>query len=293
MYYGARLATDYRQVWMDGMVDWSGALPQRMTDDGAEERFWQRYMADRARREDRTDPYADQVLESLLPMIQPTDTVLEIGPGWGNYTFALSRRAQSLTCVDSSDSVLRYLRETAAANGWPPFRTIRAKWETAPVAAKSSDVVFGMNCYYRMQEIEQALLKMDRTARRLAVAGMTIGPEQPHYWEIHHTLGYPIRFARRDYIHLTNVLYQLGIDVNCKLVPLEKKYVYETEEQLYKDQIGKIMLAEDRIDRKAVERILAKYVEARNGKWEYRHRFKAALLYWHPEESAGALEHRS
>lgn len=42
------------------------------------------------------------------------DTILEIGPGWGNYTFMLAELCRELTCVDISPDVLRFLQAVAA-----------------------------------------------------------------------------------------------------------------------------------------------------------------------------------
>lgn len=230
---------------------------------------------------DALDDYAADIRRELLQFIEPTDDVLEIGPGWGNYTFAAADKASSLVCVDSSRSVLNHLKKDTKRQGHQNIRFIHSKWEDS-VPKKQFDVVFGINCYYRMQEIDRALLNMNNSSKRWAIIGLTTGPEKPHLWEIHQELGYKVKFQRRDYIYLTNLLYELGIDVNCKIVNLERIYRYENEEQLLKDNLGVIL--EANYDRKATEKILRQFVTEENGILLYKHRFKAALLYWRPEE---------
>ncbi|HBZ83161.1 MULTISPECIES: class I SAM-dependent methyltransferase [Brevibacillus] len=278
MYYGVRLGMKSREAWMEGMKNWEGKLPERMTDDQLEESFWDQFLQ-RKTAEAEPDDYVREIGRELLSFIQEDDEVLEIGPGWGNYTFAAASKARSLTCVDSSASVLGYLEQGARAKGLSNMSFVHAKWEEyePPV----HDVVFGVNCYYRMQAIDQAMVNMNNSARRLAVIGMTSGPEKPHYWDIHQQLGYKIRFSRRDYIHLTNLLYELGIDVNCNILPLQKTYVYESEEQFVSQNLSAIM--EPSYDREKAEAILRQYLVWVDGKPAYVHQFKAALLYWKPE----------
>lgn len=277
MYHGVRMDMNFKQQWQEGMRDWSGNLPERMSDDGKEEAFWQSFIP---KKREGLDDYAAAIRTELLRFIEPEDSVLEIGPGWGNYTFAAAEKASALTCVDSSRSVLNYLQEATRQKGLHRTQFIHAKWEEVALN-KAFDVVFGINCYYRMREIDQALLNMNRAAKRLAIVGLTSGPEKPHLWEIHRQLGCRIKFQRRDYIHLTNMLYELGIDVNCKMVELERIYRYDSEEQLIKDNLNAVLDTE--YDRKAAQSILAQFVTEQNGVYLYPHRFKAALLYWKPE----------
>lgn len=279
MYHGVRLSLDSKSRWLEGMKNWEGILPPRMTDDALEEKFWNQFLQDKSNRPE-PDAYVADICGELVALIQPEDEVLEIGPGWGNYTFSAASKAKSLTCVDSSASVLDYLAKEAQAKGLSNMSFVHAKWEEYE-SPKTYDVVFGVNCYYRMQEIDQALLHMNNTARRLAVVGLTSGPEKPHYWEIYEKLGYRIRFARRDYIHITNLLYELGIDVNCKILDLQQTHRYDSEEEFVDHNLRAIMEAE--YDREKAEAILRKYLVWIDGKPAYIHRFKAALLYWKPE----------
>lgn len=158
---------------------------------------------------------------------------------------------------------------------------VHAKWEEMP-GDELADVVFGVNCYYRMQDIDQARINLNNGARRLAMIGMTSGPKKPHYWDIHQELGYRIKFSRRDYIHLTNLLYGLGIDVNCKIIDLQRTYTYASEQQFIEQNLNGILTPD--FDRTEAMNILLRYTSTVDGKVVYVHHFKAALLYWKPEQ---------
>lgn len=277
MYHGVRLGMDGKKRWLEGMKDWNGTLPERMTDDDREEAFWQDVMSKKA---GATDDYATVIRTELLHLIEPTDHVLEIGPGWGNYTYAAAQKASSLTALDSSRSVLDFLQEERKRAGLQTMRFIHAKWEEFE-PKESFDVVFGINCYYRMQNIDQALINMNNAAKRWAIIGLSSGPEKPHLLDIHQELGCNVNFQRRDYIYLTNLLYELGIDVNCKILELERIYRYKSEEQLVQDNLNVIL--DEKYDRKAAKEILYRYVKLQDGEFLYSHKFKAALLFWKPE----------
>lgn len=278
MHGSVTFTTDFTKLWQEGMKEWDGSLSERMRDDQKEEAFWQGFMPKKELHVE-PEPYVFKLQQELLDLLSPSDEVLEIGPGWGNYTFSTARKVKALTCIDSSRSVLSFLDDAARARSIQNLLLHHGKWETYE-AIRPYDVVFGVNCYYRMYDIEAALKKMNEAAKRLAIIGMTSGPEQPHYYDLRNELGYQIKFKRRDYIYLTNILYGMGIDVNCKIIPLVKRYTYDSFEELVKANTNRIL--DPHYDLQAVEAILKRYIQLDEGKYIYDHHFKAALLYWIP-----------
>lgn len=273
---GTQKGYDYIRLWKESMIDHDGNIPKRLKDDQAEEAFWSSMLE--RKKQHIPDPYAQVVERELLPLLNIDDHVLEIGPGWGNYTFAIADKVRKLTCIDSSKSIVQFLESQAAAKGVHNMQLIHEKWESEEEREKY-DVVFGFNCYYRMHDIGKTLLKMNKSANRLVIAGMTTGPEKPHYIELQQ-MGYKINLRRRDYIHILNVLYQLGILVNCKIVKLKSKKSYSSYEELIRDNTTKIL--DTHYNGHEVETIINKYVLEQDGKYEYVYPFHAALMYWNP-----------
>jgi protein-L-isoaspartate O-methyltransferase len=269
---------DYIELWNEAMIDHNGNIPKRLIDDQTEEAFWTSMLEGKKRH--KPDPYAQIVQQELLPLLNSDDHVLEIGPGWGNYTFAIANKVQKLTCIDSSKSIVQFLESQAIVKGLCNMELIYDKWESEKEREKY-DVVFGFNCYYRMHDIGKALLKMNKSANRLVIAGMTTGPEKPHYMELHQ-MGYRINLRRRDYIHILNVLYQLGIMANCKIVKLQSRKSYSTYEKLIRDNTTKIL--NEHYDGHEVETVINKYVTEQDGTYDYVYPFHAALMYWNPED---------
>lgn len=272
------LAINYEALWQEGMKDWHGKMPERMVDDSLEEQFWAQSIA--RKKIGQTDPYAARIFEAIRKKIEPQHAVLEIGPGWGNYTFPLAEYVEKLTCVDSSESVLTYLER--CLNDQEHVSYVHAKWEDlGENDIEPHDIVIGINCFYRMYHIKEALRHMNRLAKKRAILGMTTGPIQPHYEVLHAKYGYDIKFPRRDYIEFLNLLYEMDIYADCEIIKLKRTYEYDSYEQLIKTQSSKILSAN--FQSAHVEEALAPFIEEVDGRFFYRHDFHAALISWEPK----------
>ncbi|MBK3495800.1 methyltransferase domain-containing protein [Viridibacillus sp. YIM B01967] len=268
---------DFEQIWQEGMKDWSGRMPERMINDTLEEQFWAKYIEKNAGKE--PDPYAEGIFKIIAPFIAQSDTVLEIGPGWGNYTFPLAKHVEKLTCVDSSASMIEYLQRKCDDDGYNNISFIHEKWEDYN-KSEQYDIVFGMNCFYRIYEIKRALQQIHTSAKKLAIIGVTFAPMRPHYIDLHNKFGYALKYPRRDYIDLMNILYELDIHANCQIVNLEKTYTYNSYDEMI--HANSVKLLTPNIERAQVEEAVKNYVEFKEGRYHYKHQFKAAILYWHP-----------
>lgn len=268
------LRIDFERLWQEGMHDWYGNMPKRMTDDALEEAFWLQSMQKKTYKQ--TDAHAVPIFEAIRKHIPEQASCIEIGPGWGNYTFPLREVVKQLTLVDGSESVIRYLEQYFTDDTAVDF--VHAKWED--VTLPKHDVVIGVNCFYRMYEINRALKKMNALAKQRAIIGMTTGPIQPHYEVLDQTYGYDIKYPRRDYIELVNMLYQLGIYADCEMIKLEREYRYDTYEALYAAQSKKILSST--FDPNHVAAALAPFIREEDGVILYRHTFYAAIISWEP-----------
>ncbi|MCP1144455.1 class I SAM-dependent methyltransferase [Lysinibacillus endophyticus] len=268
------LQIDFEQLWKQGMYDWHGKMPERMINDELEEAFWTESIKKKTYRQ--TDAHAKPIYEKIRKHIPENATCLEIGPGWGNYTFPLREDVNQLTLVDSSESVLRYLQQYFIDDD--AVRYVHAKWEESEI--EPHDVVVGVNCYYRIYEMNAALLKMNHIAKKRAIIGLTTGQIQPHYVVLDQKYGYDIKYPRRDYIEIFNMLYQLGIYADCEMLPLERTYYYESYEDLYVAQSKKIL--NETFQLEDVKNALADFITEENGQIVYRHKFYAAIISWQP-----------
>lgn len=275
MQYGTQMP-NFGDIWRSLQRESNGECSARTIDDDEERKFWKSFI--KRRSTEAKDDYSDVVMSAVNGILGDRiyDSILEIGPGWGNYTFDLATNCRSITCVDISPDVLSVIRERGREQRiW--IDTVNSKWED--YSGKSADVIFGFNCFYRMRDIEDCIRKIDAKGNDLHIIGMTSGPEQEYYKAFHDRLGLDIKYDRLDYILLVNILYQQGIDCNLKIIPLQNEYVFPSMKQLIASETRRIM--NEDYDRKAVERILRRYFERdADGMYHYVHRFNAALIYW-------------
>ena len=74
-------------------------------------------------------------------------------------------------------------------------------------------------------------------------------------------------------------MYLQGIDCNVKIVPLVRDYAYDDFTTACNAVFGRILT--ESFDTKAAGEILAQYIcREDDGRWHYRHHFRAAILYW-------------
>lgn len=274
MMKGSPLQINFEKLWKEGMLDWHGNMPERMVNDELEEAFWAQSMQKKS--DKQIDDYAKIIYEKIKQHIPQNASCIEIGPGWGNYTFPLSEDVQSLTLVDGSESVLSYLKQYFMNDAHIQF--VHSKWEEAQI--EPHDVVIGVNCFYRMYEMNAALKKMNMLAKKRAIIGLTTGPIQPHYIALEEQYGYDIKYPRRDYIAIVNMLYQLGIYADCEMLKLERVYRYETLEQLYEAQSKKVLSPQ--FEMTHVKASLESFITMEDGLFVYRHPFYAAIISWEP-----------
>lgn len=274
---------DFEKRWQEGIKDWNGQIPERMISDEEEEGFWSKFLE--GKHQGILDDYTLPLREAILADIRTEDSVVEIGPGWGNYTFPLLDKIETLNVVDSSKSVLDFLSQNAEGKS---LKTHNMKWENFQ-QEELFDVVIGVNCFYRMFEIKKAIKNMNAHAKRLCIIGLTTGPLPPHYKTLEDKYGYRLKHPRRDYIDLLHVMYECGIYADCNLVPLKRKTVYASKEEAVRAGSKKIIGNE--ADPAHVEDALSPYLKEADQGFVYEQPFYGSLLTWKPHRKKGQELH--
>lgn len=281
------LKSDFSILWKEALKQEDGTYSRRLSDDQAEKEFWHHFMEKKSVYQQ--DGWAHVMMGEVKNLLKShqVHTIMEIGPGWGNFTMELADCCDTLTCVDISEDVLQYIDRTARELGKKNIFSICSKWENMS-GTENCDVVFGYNCFYRMLELKECLRIMNRTATRLCIVGMSVDGMTPYDLELKTALGARIVHDKKDYIHFVNILYQMGIDANVKVVPLEKELVYPGWAETVRSVMARVrdadmLLAEHGEE---VEQILKKYFkEAADGTCRYRLSYRGTLVYWEPGQS--------
>jgi CTP:molybdopterin cytidylyltransferase MocA/SAM-dependent methyltransferase len=126
----------------------------------------------------RADPARadDPSLVALLELVEPGDTVLDIGCGAGRYALPLARRVRHVIGLDPSTSMLDALRDGMQEYGISNVDVVHGRWPAAggdlaaDAAGQVADVSLIAHVGYDVEPIAPFLEAMEAVTRRLCVA---------------------------------------------------------------------------------------------------------------------------
>lgn len=269
--------TDFAQQWT-AQIKQSTSL--RMKEDGAEQDFWKQFIQKKVYAPEAS---SRQVLDYLRPLFAEyqIETALELGPGWGNYTLDLASICKEVACVDISQDVLDFILKTGAAHGYQNLTAHHVKWEIFE-SDKQYDLVFGYNCFYRQEDLISCFARMQRTARKLCVAGMNTGLAPVWVHELEQA-GAQIHWEWKDYMYFVGVLYQMGIDPNVRILPFHKTLHYASTADLVQGECARCDCKNIAPDK--AEAILCRHFTPHpDGSWTAEVSFRSGIVWWDAEQ---------
>ena len=132
-----------------------------------EEAFWERFGAwsDTLER----SGYPGELLERLMALVRPGDSVLDIGAGAGAYAIPVARVASRVTAVEPSEIQCTRLQRNVENARLSNVTIVRSRWEDIePSRIEPHHVVLAAFCF-QMHDIRAALDAMCQVARRSLV----------------------------------------------------------------------------------------------------------------------------
>lgn len=226
----------------------------------------------------------DAFLQAILPELQPTDTVLDIGAGTGRHTAFLASQVADVIAVEPSASMRGHLQQRLASAGAQNVTVIAEPW---PLSDRiSCDIAICAHVVYGVRELGPFLMQMSRVARRACF--LLVGFRQPSYvlspfWE---ALYGEARLPLPGALECLNALYQLGIPAQLALLPASR-YVFADHQEALDDLRWRLSLPDDRVSNarvaSAIEQLLQPDVSG--GLAAPGQPGRAALLYWNKRQS--------
>ena len=99
----------------------------------------------------------EAVFDFLGTVMKPNHSVLEVGPGTGNYTVPLARRCRRIVSVDPSPEMLRYLRERLSREGLANVEARLGNLPTGPGIAEKFDGTLVIGVLNYAEDLEESL----------------------------------------------------------------------------------------------------------------------------------------
>lgn len=202
-----------------------------------EDSYWSRY----ARNYDLRRHWGNGMqpeLETVLDLLKPSASVLEIGAGTGAYTLPVAETVDTVTVVEPSSSMIRILEEKLEKRNIKNVRIHQNKWED--FSAAPHDIVLAAGCMYVFYDISAALEKMLQSANHMLI--LTLGAHNRFsiYEEASRFLETEVPQLGPDYFHLYHVLYEMGIYANVRIISYKTNIFYDDLEHavdVWKDRM--------------------------------------------------------
>jgi len=93
----------------------------------------------------------------LGSVLEPDQSILEFGPGTGNYTVPLARRCTRVVTVEVSESMQEYLRGLLVREGLANVEIRLGRLEDGTGAAEKFDGVLAMGPLFYVRDLEEGL----------------------------------------------------------------------------------------------------------------------------------------
>src|ERR1051326_20507 len=233
----------------------------------------------------RADPRRrdEPALEILRSLIQPGDSVLDIGAGGGRYALPLALECREVIAVEPSDGMRRVLQEGMAEHGISNIRPVNARW---PAGAESTqaDVALISHIGYDIEDIGPFLDEMESAARRLCIAVLLSQPpptEADRFWPLVHGVE---RAALPSLPEFEVLLMARGKLFEARLIDRAPQS-YEQPEQGLAWLRQQLWTAPDGDKDRALQRVLYERIQERDGRfalsWEP---VSVGILTWSPTQ---------
>lgn len=261
---------DFQELWQKSILDKKENDVARAMDDQAEKNFWSDFAYRYDKRQTLMD-YAPEVFDKLVGILGEKKSLIEIGCGTGKFTLPMLDHAENVIGIDFSDDMLSVLK---AKTDSQKLGLIHSKWEEAEV--RPADSVYSINAIYRMWDLRDALLKMDHAAQEKVVIVWTL--QNSIFDSLFKQVGLPGLGRKSDYIHLLNVLYEMGIDANLEFMDVTKENCFETREEIFKQFQVEIKGAFPFGDQAA--KLLDSQIKKQGENFIFEEKQKIAFIWW-------------
>ncbi len=156
-------------------------------------------------------------------------TVLDIGAGTGAFAIPLAQLVKKVTVVEPSKEMCLHLQNKTKE--LTNIQIINQRWEDVNMEEVGRhDVVLAAHSLYDIMDIKAALKKILSVAKKQLYIIMGAGKSKV-YADIWQHFKKEKFHSSPSFIHLYNVLYELGVPANVELVKISQDQVYESIDQ--------------------------------------------------------------
>jgi len=243
--------------------------------------FWDR----RARgfhRATRDTIESDPLFLMLRDAVTPQTSVLDVGAGTGRFCLALAPQAKHIVAVEPNAAMLDYLRQDANARRLTNISFVQTTWQDAPTNLHA-DIVISSHVLYPIRDVVPFLEKLQAAARRtcfIYMRGTQLDALSAHLWQRFHG---DERQLQPSYIHLLDVLFEMGIYTDVRVFTLPPTLRYPSLDEAVEESLEQLILPNDEQTRGELRPLLEQWLIERGGMLVPPvEKVVSAIIYWTP-----------
>jgi SAM-dependent methyltransferase len=241
--------------------------------------FWER-RASGFHRSTKDTITSDPFYLRLRDVVTPQTSVLDVGAGTGRFSLALAPQAEHITAVEPSAAMMDFLRRDAADKGLSNISYVQATWQEAPDNLQA-DIVICSHVLYPIREIEPFLVKLQKATRQdcyCYLRATHIDALTADLWQHFH---HDERRIPPSYIHVLDVLYEMGIFANVEIVTLPPSLRYPSLNVAVTEMTEQLILPEDEKTRVELRALLERWLVERDGMLvPPQQKVVCAIIWW-------------
>lgn len=225
--------------------------------------FWDR-RAKGFHRSTKDTAARDPFFIRIASVVTPQTSVLDVGAGTGRFTLALAPQAQHVTAVEPNAAMLDYLCRDACEQGQTNISYLQCTWEDAPTDLQA-DIVICSHVLYPIYDIEPFLTKMIAATRRACYIyhrASHIDAVTGQFWQHFHG---DERCLPPEYIHVLDVLYEMGIYANVEIVKTPPSLRYPSLDVAVEEMLEQLILPDDEQTCNELRELLGNWLVEREG----------------------------
>ena len=225
--------------------------------------FWER----RARgfhRSTRDTVSRDPFYLRLCDKVSTHSSILDVGAGTGRFSLALAPKVEHIFAVEPSVAMLDFFRQDAAEKDLRNISFVQTTWQEAPDNLRA-DIVICSHVIYPIRDIEPFLFKLqDATLQScyIYVRATHIDALTAGLWRHFH---HDERCLPPSYIHVLDVLYEMGIFANVEIVSLPPGLRYPSLDVAVTEMTEQLILPDDEKTRVELRALLEEWLVEKDG----------------------------
>jgi len=225
--------------------------------------FWER----RARgfhRSTKDTVSRDPFYLRLCEKVTTHTSVLDVGAGTGRFSLALAPKVEHIFAVEPSVAMLDFLRQDAAEKDLRNISFAQRTWQEAPDNLQA-DIVICSHVIYPIRDIEPFLLKLHNATLQgcyIYVRATHIDALTAGLWRHFH---HDERCLPPSYIHVLDVLYEMGIFANVEIVSLSPSLRYPSLDVAVSEMTEQLIIPDDEKTRVELRALLEEWLVEKDG----------------------------